>query len=574
IAVLSTAFAVWLMLKPEPQPSVIRLSVLPPENTELVYDGGEVSLSPDGRYLAFVAQAGMDKPRVLWLRPLGSLTAQPIPGTEGAILPFWSPDSRQIGFWANEKLEKVSVSGGLPQMLGDSNYPGGSWNRDGVILFLNHDSIYRMPDTGGTPALVLAPDLSNHPVKYRFPQFLPDGRHFIFRVMAGISEQHFIGVGSLDSKAVEHLAQEDSNALYAPPGYLFYLDHRTLMARPFNAKTLRFTGPEVAVAQNVGELQGSDEGFFSVSPAGVLAYQTGQGIATTSQMTWFSRTGQKLGTLGPPDIYAAPALSPDGGQVAVELGPHGSSNIWVYDLKRGTGSRLTFDPAGDLNPVWSPDGKRVLFSSNREGQYDIYQLAADGLGSTQPVFQSKDQNKELDDLSADGRYLVYDTGADHIGLRGLPLFGDRKPFIFVQSSPHDGCAAFSPNGHYVAYTSDETGRAEVYVQTFPQPNGKWQISASGGTEPMWRRDGKELFFLTLEQKLMVVDVNTASPGFQAGIPKPLFQAQLIPLWLWRNIYVPTPDGQRFLMLTPAGDAKPEPITVVVNWPALLKSSGK
>jgi eukaryotic-like serine/threonine-protein kinase len=195
------------------------------------------------------------------------------------------------------------------------------------------------------------------------------------------------------------------------------------------------------------------------------------------------------------------------------------------------------------------------------------------LGSAQPVFQSKDQNKELNDISPDGRYAIYDTGADHNGIWALPLFGDRKPFAFVQSSPHDGSAVFSPNGRYVAYNSDETGRREIYVQTFPQPTGRWQISASGGVEPMWRRDGKELFFLTLDEKLMAVNVNTASPGFEVGIPKELFQAQLIPLWFWRNLYVPSPDGQRFLMLAPVGQAKQEPITVVVNWPALLKSRG-
>jgi eukaryotic-like serine/threonine-protein kinase len=572
-ALVFAGITVWLLLKPAPQPIVMRFFVPPPENTELIY-GGEASLSPDGRTLAFVTQAAENKPTVLWLRPLGSLTARPVPGTDGAAVPFWSPDSRQIGFWANGKLKKVSVLGGIPQTLGDSNYPGGSWNRDGIILFLNHDSIYRVPDTGGTPVLVLAPDTSSKPAFLRYPQFLPDGRHFIFMVMTSNSGQHLIEAGSLDSKAVENLAQASSNALYAPPGYLFYLDQQTLVARPFNARALHFTGPAVPVAPNVGVLQGSAYGYFSVSPAGVLAYQTGQGTASTGQMTWFSRTGQKLGTVGQPDVYAAPALSPDGSQVAMELGPHGSSDIWVYDVKRGTGSRLTFNPADDANAVWSLDGKQILFSSNRGGaQYDIYQKAADGLGSAQPVFQSKDQNKELNDISPDGRYAIYDTGADHNGIWALPLFGDRKPFAFVQSSPHDGSAVFSPNGRYVAYNSDETGRREIYVQTFPQPTGRWQISASGGVEPMWRRDGKELFFLTLDEKLMAVNVNTASPGFEVGIPKELFQAQLIPLWFWRNLYVPSPDGQRFLMLAPVGQAKQEPITVVVNWPALLKSRG-
>ncbi len=568
--ILFAALSAWLLFKPARQPGVIRFAVAPPENTQLLY-GGDMSLSPDGRTLAFVARTGEDKPTVLWLRSLDSLTAQPVPGTEGALAPFWSPDGRQIAFWANRKLEKVSVSGGMPKTLGDSNYSGSSWNRDGVILYLNHDSIYRVPDTGGEPTLVLAPDSSSHPTYYRYPQFLPDGRHFIFMVMTSNSGQHLIEAGTLGSKMVESVAQASSNAVYAPPGYLLYLDQRTLVARPFNARSLRFTGQEAPVAQDIGVLQGSAYGYFSVSPAGVLAYQTGQGTASIGQMTWFNRMGQKLGTVGQPDVYAAPARSPDGSQVALEVGPHGSSNIWVYDLKRGTGSRLTFDAADDANPVWSPDGKKILFSSNRGGaQYDIYQKPADGLGTAQPVFQSENQNKELNDVSPDGRYAIYDTGADHNGIWGLPLFGDPKPFAIDQSSPHDGSAVFSPNGRYIAYNSDETGRREVYVQTFPQPTGRWQISASGGVEPMWRRDGKELFYLTLDQKLMAVDVNTTSGTFEAGIPKELFQADLIPLWLWRNIYVPSRDGQRFLMLVPVGEAKQEPMTVVVNWPALLK----
>jgi eukaryotic-like serine/threonine-protein kinase len=570
-AVLCAIVATWL-LKPAPQPNVVRFAVPPPENTELLY-GGEMSLSPDGRTLAFVAQAGEDKPNVLWLRSLNSLTAQPVPGTDGAAVPFWSPDSRQIAFYANGELKKVSVAGGMPKTLCDASYPGGSWNGDGVILFLNGEGIYRVPDTGGTPTLVLAPDSSNHPTYLRYPQFLPDGRHFILLVFTGNSGQHVIAAGSLDSKTVENLAQTSSNALYAAPGYMFYLDQRTLMARPFNATALRFTGPAVPVAQNVGVLQGSDYGFFSVSPAGVLAYQTGQALAAASQMTWFSRAGQKLGTVGQPDVYAAPALSPDGSQVAVGVGPPGSRDIWIYDLKRGTGSRLTFNPTDDMNPVWSPDGKRILFSSNRGGaQFDIYQKAADALGSTQPVFQSKDQNKEIDDVSADGRDAVYFTGTDHHGIWGLPLFGQRRPFAIDQGSKINGSAMFSPNGRYVAYGSRESGRYEIYVQTFPQQTGRWQISAAGGIEPMWRRDGKELFYLTLDEKLMAVDVNSVSPGFQAGIPKELFQAQPIPtpLWYWRNIYVPSSDGQRFLMLSPAGEARQEPITVVVNWMSLLK----
>jgi Tol biopolymer transport system component len=355
---------------------------------------------------------------------------------------------------------------------------------------------------------------------------------------------------------------------------VFYLSQSTLMARPFNARALSFTGPAVPAAQNVGAVAGAGYGYFSVSATGVLAFQVVQ-AGGNNQLAWYSRTGQKLGTAGQPNLYTNPALSPDGSRLAVGVGPSGSRDVWIYDLKRETASRLTFDPADDLDPVWSADGSRIFFSSNRASRFDIYQQAANGLGSAQPVFQSEDQNKYVNDVAADGRYLIYDTGngANGTELWALPLFGDRKPFAFVQASFGARSARFSPNGRFVAYASNETGKVETYVQTFPQQTGKWQISPSGGVGPFWRRDGKELFYLAADGQLMAVPVNTDAASFQAGIPKPLFQPQIVPIANWRNIYFPSPDGQRFLMLTPTADAKPEPITVVVNWPSLLGQSG-
>lgn len=567
---ICAGIAAWLLLKPVPRPNVIRFPLPPPEGAEFVY-GGEMSISPDGRTLAFIAQAAPDKPNVLWLRPLDSMAATPVPGTDGANVPFWSPDSQQIGFEAGGKLEKIAATGGTPLALCDEDFPGGTWNKDGVILFGNHNNIYTVPDTGGEPTLVATPDAARGE-SFQLPQFLPDGRHFIVQVRTGTAGADYIAAGSLDSKTVERLTPATTNALYAPPGYLFYMDQSTLMARPFNAKTLRFTGGAVPVAQDVGMFTSAFYGYFSVSQAGVLAYQTVPAVST-NQMTWFNSTGQKLGTVGQPDLYSAPALSPDGTRLAVGIGDQNKRDIWIYDLNRGTGSRLTFDSAVDSNPVWSQDGSQVFFSSNREGQHDIYKKAADGLGATDAVFQSKDQPKYLNDLTMDGRYASYDDGAvrGRTQLWVLPQFGDRKPFAFIQGGGFDARSAmFSPNGRFVAYASSETGRLEVYVQTFPQQTGRWQISASGGANPMWRRDGKELCFLSPDEKLMAVDVNTTGASFQAGIPKELFQTQLVPIWFWRNIYAPSADGQRFLMLTPGSEAKPAPITVVVNWAAAMK----
>lgn len=463
------------------------------------------------------------------------------------------------------------AAGGLPQTLCTLTGPltTATWSRDGVILFSGRGgSLYSVPDTGGTPTLVVAPDPQRHESGYWFPQFLPDGRHFLFQAATGVSGEYMVEAGTLDSKSVKSLARVAPGALYAAPGYLLYLDQNALVARPFNARTLSFTGPALEVAENVGHGLGYD---FSVSATGLLAYATGSGTVN-DQMAWFNREGQKLGTVGQPDIYTAPAFSPDGARVAVGVGNYGKRDIWVYETKRGTASRLTFNPADDFDPAWTADGSRILYSSDRSGQIDIYQKDANGLGNTQPVFQSKDQAKALDDLSADGRYAIYDNSGSSSSkeLWVLPLVGERKPFVFVQGDFGAFSARFSPNGRYVAYSSNETGRLEVYVQTFPQQTGKWEISTSGGAEPMWRRDGKELFYLAPDDKLMAVAVSAVSGAFQAGIPKDLFQAQLMPISYWRNIYDASPDGQRFLMLVPANEAKPAPITVVVNWPALLK----
>ncbi len=572
--VVCAAVAAWLLLQPKPQPSAVRFSVPPPENTEFNI-GGETSLSPDGRYLVFVTASGASMPQTLWMRPLDSLTAHQIPGTEGGGAPFWSPDSQQIGFVANGKLERIAAAGGAPQVLCDDSGIEAAWNSDGVILFSNRGSLYSVPDTGGTPALVLAPDLARHEASFVFPQFLPDGRHFLFLKVETISHGLSLEAGSLDSKQVEDLGLVGSDALYAPPGYVFYLNQSTLMARPFNARALHFTGPAVPAAQNVGAYTGSAFGYFSVSAAGVLAYQAVPAGAA-NQMAWYSRDGQKLGTVGQPSLYTNPALSPDGSRLAVGVGPHGTRDIWIYDLKRGTASRLTFNPADDFDPAWSVDGSQVFFSSDRAGRVDIYQQAANGLGSAQPVFQSKDQNKYVDDVTADGRYVIYDTGGGASGteLWALPLFGERKPFALVQGAGFGAHSSrFSPNGRFVVYDSNETEKLEIYVQTFPQQNGKWQISPSGGLEPFWRHDGKELFYLTPANQLMAVPVNTDAGSFEPGIPKPLFQAPLVSIANWRNIYFPSPDGQRFLMLTPAAQGKPEPITVVINWPAMLQHTG-
>ena len=578
IAILFAALAGYLLLQPKKAESVVRFPVLAPENTRFGPFGADLSLSPDGRKLAFVTVGQEGGAREIWVRSLDSLAAQPIAGAEGAFLPFWSPDGQYIGFFTvDRKLKKVPVSGGSPQVLCDApNGYGGTWNRDGVILFTSDYKLYRVSDAGGAPALVDAPDATRQERAYILPQFLPDGRHFLFLLVTGAASSSynnrgFVAAGSLDSPKTERLFESGTNALYAPPGYLFYVNQGTLVAQAFDANGLRLTGPAVPVGTGVGREPGVGDGFFSVSETGALAYQAAPSAFGISQMTWYNRAGEKLGTAGEPGLYSSSALSPEGRKIAVGIGEGGARDIWIYDVKRGTESRLTFGSADNFNPLWSADGNRIVFTSDRAGSRDIYEQAADGLGSAEPVYASKDQSKAVDDLAPDGRYAIYDTaGGISTELWGLPLTGERKPFPFVQGTVGARAARFSPNGRYVAYASSETGRPEIYVQTFPEHLGKWQVSTSGGIEPTWRRDGKELFYLSPDNRMMAVEVNTDSGNFQAGIPKPLFQAQLIVGFFWRNRYLASADGQRFLMLTPTGDAASAPLTVVLNWPADLK----
>ncbi len=585
-AVAFAAVTVYLVFRPKSAVPAIRFNISPPEKASFAPLGGYLSLSPDGRTLAFATATSTSKPRTLWLRPLDSVVAQPLQGTEDATWPFWSPDSRNIGFYANGKLKTVAASGGPVQTLCDANGAGGSWSPGGLIVFANRGSLYSVAEAGGTPTLLAAPDSARHETEYDMPQFLPDGRHFIFHIPppfqgnVTVQEGGSIGVGSLDSKETKRLIDANSSALYARPGYLFYLRGRTLMARGFDAESLKFTGQAVPFAEDVvpqgfrtavaGLFAGAP---FSVSQSGVLAYQAGAGNwQWQDEMVWFDRKGVKLGTVGQPAFYAAPALSADGTRLAVEVGdPRGNrGDIWVYDLKRGTSSRLTFSPGLNTNPLWSRDGSRLIFSSNRKGEIGVYEKRADGLGDTEEIFQSSQQGMYVDGLSSDGRYAACMSPFPRVSVWALPLSGDRKPFAFVEGGFSASRGVFSPNGRYIAYSSNETGRFEVYVQTFPQHLGKWQISTSGGDEPMWRGDGKELFYLGPDDELVSVEVNTNSDQFQAGPPKPLFQAQFVN-GAWRNHYAVSPDGQRFLILAPTGESKPAPITVVVNWPALLKN---
>jgi eukaryotic-like serine/threonine-protein kinase len=566
-------FAANRVLQPEAK-GLIRFVISPPENASFPSEP-HVSLSPDGRRLVFVAHTsgGND---LLYLRPLDSVTAQVLPGTEGAGLPFWSPDGRYLSFFADDKLKKIDVAGGSgpPVTLCDApNWHGGTWNRDGVIVFSADLSggvdLYRVPDSGGVPVpLALERSLAESGQIQITPQFLPDGRHFLYFSASLQSEQSWICVGSLDSKETKRLVHVNSQGMYAPPGYLLFVRQGTLLAQAFDPGHVQLKGDPSSIAEGVASSALIGEGHFSTSESGVLAYENGRDADT--QLVRFDRTGTRHGTVGGFGAYTSPAISPDGSKLAVGVrDPHTQTrDIWIFDLKRGTGSRLTFDPADDLSPVWSADGGRILFTSTRRGHRDIYLKSANGIGDEQLVFESNGP-KSVDDWSSDGRYIVYDfNNTSRSELWVLPLFGERKPFPFVQTKFGAAQAQLSPNTCFVAYLSSESGGPEVYVQTFPEQRGKWRISTSGGTQPQWRRDGKELFYLA-DGKMMAVDIKTDSRQLELGIPRILFDWHLSESWT-RNDYVVTPDGRQFLAVIPVAKSTPDSMTVVVNWTAGLK----
>jgi Tol biopolymer transport system component/predicted Ser/Thr protein kinase len=553
------------------KPRVFKLSVQPPE--KVTFESFSLpAVSPDGRRLAFATgTAGRDG---LWVRDLDSLaaSARVLPGTQRASHPFWSPDSRYIAFFADRRLKKIDVAGGpaLPLCAGGLFPPGGTWSKNDVILFTSDQNgvVLRVPAAGGSamPVTVLDPALAE--TSHNFPWFLPDGRHFLYTAVSTDPEKNAVYVGDLDSKSRHRILAANSQAVYAPPGYVLFLRERTLMAQPFDAGKAVTTGDPIPIAEQVDYFRdawGNINTVFSSSQNGVLAYNSG-GSGNDLQLTWFDRSGRAAGTVGAPGMMRFPTVSPDGNTVAADrLDPQtGFFDLWLHDLKRGTSSRFTFDSKTNDSPAWSPDGRHIAFRSTRDGLGNLYQKAIDGTAPEEALDKSL-RSMRPSDWSRDGRYII--EGVSDPKTKGdiwvLPLFGDRKPFPYLQTDFSENDGKLSPNGQWLAYFSDETGRFEVYVQTFPTPGGKWQVSTNGGALPVWSRDGKELFFSGLDRKIMVAEAKGGAK-FEVSVPKPLFEMRSGPTG-WFDV---SKDG-RFLIPTPAEQSS-VPITVVVNWTAGLK----
>jgi serine/threonine protein kinase/Tol biopolymer transport system component len=584
VASLAAAVSTALMyfLRSPADTHVYRTEILPPTgvNWSSAIPALRFALSPDGRRLAFVA-TGADGRTLLWVRPLDTLLAQPLAGTEGVVMPFWSPDSRFIAFNAGGNLKKIDASGGPPLTVAETNTNNqGSWNRDDVILFAPRTGpLYRVSASGGTPSPVTTLDAASGDTIHWNSFFLPDGRHFLYHAVGskagGPLEARAVYVGSLDpSEGSRLLLEGGSNAQYAL-GYVLFMRDDTLMAQPFNTDRLELTGDAVPVADGV-DIGGATgrTGAFSVSQTGVLAYQTGS-AGMGSQLIWFDRAGKQIVALGDQADYGGVELSPDGTRAAVTiLDPtRRTRDLWLYDVARGLRTRFTFDPAEETAAVWSPDGSRIGFGSARKGLFDLYVKPSSGAGNEELLL---DEALNVDVLptswSPDGRSVLYvraggsSTGND---LRVLPLSGDRKASVFLQTPFSEAGGRFSPDGRWIAYQSNESGRYEVYVAPFRGPGGKWQISTAGGVSPRWRRDGREMYYLAPDNRLMAALVNGESSAFQVGVVRALFETRPRP-GVNASPYDASADGQRFLVNTLMQEATSAPITLVVNWTAALK----
>ncbi len=551
----------------------IRFVIPMPEKAQIF---GPPTISPDGRYMVFRLNTDEGK-ELLWWRALGSFEARPLMGTDGGLQPFWSPDSRSIGFFANSKLKRIDVSGGAPQIVCDApaNWSG-AWSRDGTIIFSRGvaSGLYRVPAAGGTPVQITVVDAARNEIEHIWPHFLPDGRHFLFLVRNAQPENSAIYVGSLDSKETIKLLQVHSSMAYAS-GYVLFVRENTLMAQGFDASRLELKGDAFPVAEHTVRNPIIGRAMFSVSETGVLVFRPGD--INNNQLIWFDRTGKQLGALTPPGGYNAPALSPDEKKVAVTRSDTQTGvapDIWLIDLERGAQIRLTTDPAGDCCPFWSPSGDRIAFLSTRNGATGIYQKQSNGTSPEEP-FVSSAELKYPGHWSPNGQFIIYSqlnpkTNSD---LYLLSLGDERKPTALLQTTFIEAQARFSPNGRWIAYISNETGQFEVYVESFPVTGAKLAISIGGGSQPQWRADGKELYYYGPNRKLMAVEVNGDGPTFKVGEARPLFEIRVFAndqSFPGTGYYTVTHDGQRFLVASLPETPPRQQINVVLNWTAELK----
>jgi serine/threonine protein kinase/Tol biopolymer transport system component len=548
-------------------------SALPPPGASFETDEAP-AISPDGRRLLFVGHDATGKQLLYTLALDVAGPAQPLANTDGASLPFWSPDSRSVGFFGQGKLKTLDLETRQIQTRAEAaGARGGTWNRDDVILFAPRPGtgLYRISAAGGEPTPVRI-DSGGNSFPW-FPSFLPDGRHFLFFTPSPTQPENAgVFVGSLDSTKAERLVTTRSRAVHAP-GYLLYWREGALLARAFDERTLEVRGNPVSVANAVGLNPLTNQGLFSVSDSGTLVFFAG--AVGESELVWLDRAGRTIDRPGPEGVLHSLSLSPDATSVIYdEAEPRNRTlDVWRLDFARGIPFRLTFNPSHDMFPLWSPDGTRIVFSSLREPPPQLYELNANSAGTEKLLLTTKFP-KSPSSWSSDGSLLIYDTTHPQTGgdIWALPLAGKSDPYPVVRTAADEHYGTLSPDGRWLAYISNETGAYEVYVESFPATGFKRQVSTQGGFEPQWRRDGKELFYLAPNQTLMAVSVKSNPTTLEVSPPKGLFATHI----KWMEIqagahhYAPAPDGQRFLIINATDEAQSVPVTVVLNWSVALK----
>ncbi len=579
VIVAGASLVFWAPWRKSAPTQAVRFEVGPADKMRFISQAA-MAVSPDGRWMVFPAR-GEDGVQHYYLRSLDGVDIRALPGADGGQAPpSWSYDSRWVIFATGSKLKKVDIQGGPPQTITDTpitRLGGAAWNSAGVIIVGTDGSpILRVPASGGqtTPATALAPGENAH----RWPQFLPDGKHFLYLRVSSDAAKTGVYIGSLDGQPnqqnMQRLLATDRQAYYAPApggtGYLIFLRGATLMAQPFDPSKMTLSGEPAAIADGVDSFTTTNHGLFSVSDTGTLVYRGGSGARNV--LTWFDQQGNPTGTLGDPGDYSLPAISPDGSRVAVAMGPAQSRDIWILDVARGSSTRFTFDPARDDYPAWSPDGNNIAFSSDRGGQMDLYIKPADGSGEEKLLLKT-DEPKSVERWTKDGRFLLFtSTGRKTAGdIWALPFPGEAKPVLLLQTKFPETYARVSPDGRWLAYASTESGVNEIYVRPFtPQAaagtGARWLVSKGGGLRPIWRQDGKELFYLSVVSQVMAVDIDTGK-GFQAGTPRRMFDA---PAGATTTGWDLSPDGKRFLFAAPPNSGQVIPFTVIVNWAAELK----
>ena len=576
VALCTTVWALTARRAPTTEARPVRVSITLPDSTPLAVDGSHPAppaVSPDGRYVAF----GVETPvgTLLAVRELAGDQIRLMPGTDGAGYPFWSPDSRQVGFFAEGNLKRVDVTGGAPVTICAAQVgKGGTWRADGVILFAPtyDNAIFRVPAAGGTPEPVTRPDSARYESSHRFPRLLPDGEHFLYVVRnfgGDTAGGHTLRVASIDGRTTKDLFATESDAVYAL-GYLFFLREGALIAQPFDAKSLALNGDPVTVATDVRLLSGAAHGSFDVSPAGVLAYQRGEDTSTR-QLIMIDPAGDEIGPVGGNEQFSPPVrISPDGATLVIGIHSTigGTADLWLMDAARGTKTRFTFDPAHEQNQTWSPDGSRIAFTSGRGGDTNVYSKPVEGNAPETLAVDSRG-DLFLAGWSPDGRYLLcHELGTGEQGrLRAFPLSGDGPdPLADVQLPQSlrgiQGLyrVVFSPDGRWLAFESAEGGRMEIYAVPFGAAGRRWQITLAGGTAPRWA--GRHVYFLR-DRVLWRIPVETREAGLVTGNEERVYDAH------WVDGYDVPRDESRIVILVGDSRADSEPVSLILNWPAAL-----